>query len=344
MNDITDKIVLSGGGKNRIHYLDALKCLGILLVIQGHVEFMGLGLNDTYVNPSSLMKYSFNMPIFFFVSGFLAFKENDIGISGTIYKLKYKFLYLVLPALLIAAYYKLYTQENIFDIFTKGLGMYWFTFTLFEVFVLYYFAVMISRSKLMLIIILSILSIAGVGYLSFFSKYEIAFLDFNHLAKYFQYFSIGVIAKMYASTYDRVMRNETIKLITTGTFFVLLALLFYGMLPSVAYHFLRDIVLRWVGTFVVIAWFYSNKDRFEQDTRLNKWMSKIGKNSLAIYLLQYFFLPDFKAFPKLIESMDIVSVHIFSFIYAVVITVVCLIFIELLSNSAIIKKYALGEK
>lgn len=338
-----NRLVAMGGGKSRIAYLDAIKCLGILLVIQGHVELMGLGLNITYDEASSLLRYSFNMPIFFFVSGFLAHKDNELGCFDVL-KLKNKFLYLVLPALLIAAYYKLYTHENIIDIFTKGLGMYWFTFTLFEVFVLFYFAVMISRSKLMLIIILSLLSVAGVGYLSFFSNYEIAFLDFNHLAKYFQYFTVGVIAKMYASTYDRVMRSESIKLITTGAFFIILALLFYGILPSVAHHFIRDIVLRWLGTFVVIAWFYSNKDRFEQDTRLNKWISKIGKNSLAIYLLHYFFLPDFKAVPKLIESMDIVSVHIFSFIYAVVITVVCLIFIELLSNSAIIKKYALGKK
>ena len=332
------------GGKKRIPYLDALKCIGILLVIRGHVEFMGLGLDETYVNPSSLMMYSFNMPIFFFVSGLLAYKSNDLGAWGTISKLKDKFLYLVLPALLFAAYFKLYGQESIFDIFTKGFGMYWFTFTLFEVFVLYYIAVVFSRSKLMLITILCFLSVAGVGYLSFFSKYEIAFLDFNHLAKYFQYFAIGVAAKMYATTYDRIMRSETVKLVATGAFFVLLAFLFYDILPSVAHHFLRDIVLRWLGTFVVISWFYSNNERFDKDTRLNKWISIVGQNSLAIYMLQYFFLPDLKAFPELISKLDVFSIHIFSLAYTAVITIVCLVFIELLSTSKYIRRYALGKK
>lgn len=50
---------------DRIAYLDALKCLGILMVIEGLVKLMGMGINDTYDNPSSLMMYSFNMPIFF---------------------------------------------------------------------------------------------------------------------------------------------------------------------------------------------------------------------------------------------------------------------------------------
>ena len=333
-----------GGGKNRIAYLDALKCLGILMVIKGHVKFMGMGINDTYENPSSLMMYSFNMPIFFFVSGLLAFNGNDLGKLGTICKLKDKFLFLVLPALCFAAYFKLYDQERVLDLFTKGFGMYWFTFTLFEIFVLYCIAVAFSRSKLMLLTILSILSIVGVGYLSFFSKYEIAFLDFNHLAKYFQYFSLGVAARMYATIYDRIMRSEALRLISIGAFFVILTLLFYDFLPSIAYRFLRDIVLRWLGTFVVVAWFYSNKERFDLDTRLNKWISKIGKNSLAIYMLQYFFLPNLQTSNELISNMDVFSIHIFSLVYSIIITLVCLLFIDVLSTSKYIKRFALGKK
>ena len=34
--------IASGGG--RIRYLDALKCLGILLVIEGHVRQLGMGI------------------------------------------------------------------------------------------------------------------------------------------------------------------------------------------------------------------------------------------------------------------------------------------------------------
>ena len=55
-------VIIDRGDRNA--YL-ALKCLGILMVIEGLVKLMGMGINDTYDNPSSLMMYSFNMPIFF---------------------------------------------------------------------------------------------------------------------------------------------------------------------------------------------------------------------------------------------------------------------------------------
>lgn len=62
----------SCGLGGRINYLDSLKFLGFLLVIEGHVWDFGMGI-ETYDSLSGLMLYSFNMPIFFFVSGFLAY-------------------------------------------------------------------------------------------------------------------------------------------------------------------------------------------------------------------------------------------------------------------------------
>ena len=59
----------------RICYLDALKCLGIILVVEGHVRQLGMGIK-VYDTIPGLMLYSFNMPIFFFVSGLLAYKTN----------------------------------------------------------------------------------------------------------------------------------------------------------------------------------------------------------------------------------------------------------------------------
>lgn len=57
----------------RLAYFDTLKCLGILLVISGHVQFLGMDIK-VYDSPPTLMLYSFNMPLFFFISGYLAFK------------------------------------------------------------------------------------------------------------------------------------------------------------------------------------------------------------------------------------------------------------------------------
>lgn len=329
---------------NRIAYLDALKCLGILLVIRGHVELMGFGIDDTYKSISSLMMYSFNMPIFFFVSGLLAYKEQDLGSLRSIIKLKSKFLYLVLPSLFFVTYTALYEHTDISHLLAEGFGKYWFTPTLFEVFVLYSIAALFAKSRKVLLIFLGLLSIAGIGYLCKFSKFDIALLDLNHLAKYFQFFAIGVAARMYQTVYKRFMNSPILNLLSLASFFILAVVVFYDGIPSAVHHFLRDIVLRWVGTFVVISFFYKHQALFSASSLWNKCIMAIGQNSLAIYLLQYFFLPDLHAYSTYIKDLDTFSIHILAFGYTVVITLVCLLFIKLLSGSAFLRQYALGKK
>lgn len=328
----------------RLAYIDALKCLGILLVVSGHVQLFGMKI-EAYDSVSTLMLYSFNMPLFFFVSGYLAFKENAVGKIGELKKIRNKFVFWVIPAIVFYCFFKFQEQGGgIFNFLSDGLGEYWFTFTLFEMFLVYYIANWVSMSKWVLVGILAILSIAGVGYLSLFSQNEIAFLDFNHLAKYFQFFSLGVFAKMFTEQYDKLMRNEYLKAFTVIGFFVLLIALFQVEMPEVVFHFFRDIVLRYLGLSVVISFFYCNQEVFNKESRLNKLILKIGRNSLAIYLLQYFFMPDFSAFSAWREGLDWLSIYAIGFAYTVFITALCMVFIELLSNSVFVKKYILGSK
>ena len=303
---------------------------------------MGIEAYDSFF---TLMLYSFNMPLFFFVSGYLAYKKDAVGKMSELKKLWNKILFLVIPAIAFYFFSKFQAQGGgIFDFISEGLGKYWFTFTLFEMFLIYYVVNYISKSKWMLVVLLTLLSVIGVGYLSFFSQYEIAFLDFNRLSKYFQFFTLGVFAKMFFEQYDKLMRNECLKAFAIVGFFVLLSALFKVEMPGVIFHFLRDIVLRYLGLYIVISLFYCHQEAFDADTRLNKLILKIGQNSLAIYLLQYFFMPDFSAFPEWLQGLDWLSTYAISFAYTVFITALCLVFIELLSNSVFVKKYVLGKR
>lgn len=337
---------VSVGGGKRFAYLDALKCLGILLVISGHVQFLGMSI-EAYDSPSSLMLYSFNMPLFFFVSGYLALKLNTIGNIGELKKLGNKFLYLVLPAVVFYCFssFSEHGIGGIFDFIKSGFGKYWFTYTLFEMFVLFYIVNGFSRSKNMLAVTLAILSIIGVGYLSVFNnRFDIAFFDFNRLSKYFQFFTLGVYAKIFVEQYDKLMRNEYFKAMAIIGFFGLLFSLYQVSMPSVVYHFLRDIVLRYLGLYVVISFFYCNQEKFNSNSRWNNLILKIGQNSLAIYLLQYFFMPNFSAFPEWLAGLDTLSTFAISFAYTIFATALCMVFIELLSNSVFVKRYVLGKK
>lgn len=334
---------LNSLGVKRLSYLDAIKCLGILLVISGHVQFFGMKI-EAYDTPSTLMLYSFNMPLFFFVSGYLAFKEKTIGIWSELKKITNKFMFLVIPAICFYVIYNLKNGDGVLNFIQNGLSGYWFTFTLFEMFVIYYFVNAISKSKVALAATLVLISIVGVGYLSFFSQYEILFLDFNRLSKYFQFFTLGVLAKMFVKQYDILMRNEYLKTFSIISFFLLLFSLYHLNMPTVVFQFLRDIVLRYLGLYIVVSFFYCNQEFFNKETKLNKLILTIGQNSLAIYLLQYFFMPDFAAYSMWLQGLDKLSIYFISISYTIFITTLCMMFIQLISNSLFVKKYLLGKK
>ena len=140
------------------------------------------------------------------------------------------------------------------------------------------------------------------------------------------------------------MRNEYFKAMAIIGFFGLLFSLYQVSMPSVVYHFLRDIVLRYLGLYVVISFFYCNQEKFNSNSRWNNLILKIGQNSLAIYLLQYFFMPNFSAFPEWLAGLDTLSTFAISFAYTIFVTALCMVFIELLSNSVFVKRYVLGKK
>lgn len=323
--------------------MDALKCLGIILVIRGHVEIFGLGISQTYEYMSRLMTYSFNMPIFFFISGYFAYKENMS--IGSIHKnIWNKFLYLVLPAVAFSLYYNFISGSALVAFINEGFDKYWFTITLFLCFLLYYLVRLTVSAKRWQGMMMILLSLVGIGYLSFFSRYEVPLLDLNHLTKYFQYFTLGMLAKMYHKRYVRLLTNQA--LITTATigFFVLLVVLFQCSMPSFIHHTLRDLVLRYMGTFMIIALFFKYKEVFCQETKVNRLISYIGRYTLPIYLLQYFFMPDLRHFAGSINNLDMLTVNIICMGYTVVTTALCVLFIWLLSNSRFVSRYVLGHR
>ena len=310
-------------------------------MIEGHVRQLGMGIK-VYDTIPGLMLYSFNMPIFIFVSGLLAYKTN-MNIVDFLNKIKLKFIFLVVPAVIFVLFYDLLSHRNPIDVTNTGFGRYWFTISLFECFFLYYLSCVLIKKESIRHVFLLILSFIGIGVLSVYQKFGLPILDMNHLTKYFQFFVFGILSMRYKELYEKIVRNDFLKAIALISFFALLFLLDYSIWPKSAFHLMRDIVLRYLGTFVVVSFFVCHAAWFDNHTKINNIIMNIGQKSLAIYLLQYFFLPDIKNFGWT-NSLDLCSIHIISALYTIVITVVCLIIIDFFSNSNIVKKYCLGQK
>lgn len=328
--------------KNRETYADALKCLGILLVIRGHVTLFGFGETDTYSNMHLLMSYAFNMPIFFFLSGYFAYKQ-DMSIKGIAKNVWNKSLILIVPAIAFYAYDCLICDKPITNLINDGFGKYWFTITLFMCFLIYYTIKAVISSRTIQNTVLITLSLAGIVYLSLFGRYEIPLLDFNHLSKYFQYFVAGLFAKMYQDRYFRIISNQLLITLATIFFFVMLPVVCHNLLPGIAHKMVRDLLIRYAGTFMIISWFYRCRYYFTKDNSVNHIIAYIGHYTLPIYLLQYFFLPNFSMFNN-IMGLDTITTDIICFAYSVINITICIIFIQLISNSTFIKKFLFGIK
>ena len=326
--------------KKRIAYLDALKCLGILMVIDWHVRSVN-GFKP-YGSLSALMMYSFALPLFFFVSGFLAYKQS-MSLKDVWVSIRGKFVFLVIPAVVFRVGMDLMNHTNPLRFFSEGMHGYWFTVVLFECFLLYYLITLAIKNEKWRIGVLLALSLAGVGMLAIDKDFGPAIFDLRRLTKYFQFFVLGTLAKKFHPKYDALMHNEIVKSVLILSFFILLFLTTYEM-PSSLLHFLRDVVLRYLGTFAVISFFVCHEDGLQRPTRFNSLIALIGQNSLAIYLIHYFFLPHFLPRPEWFANLNLVTVHLLSMLYTVAITALCLLFIKFLSNSKFISKYVLGKK
>lgn len=326
--------------KKRIAYLDALKCLAILIVIDNHIR--NLNGFEAYDSLSGTMLKAVSLPIFFFISGMLAYKQQ-MTIGEVWSNLSRKFTFLVIPALAFRIGMNMVKHVNIFNFITEGMHGYWFTIVLFEIFLIYYVVTLTIKNEKWRIGVLIALSLAGVAMLALDKDFGPAIFDLRRLTKYFQFFVLGTLAMKYRPKYESLMNNEIAKAVLIVGTFVTLFLTTYGF-PPVVHHFLRDVALRYFATFAIVSFFVCHENYFQRETKLNSLIILIGQNSLAIYLLQYFFLPWFNPRPEWFNGLDMLTVHLFSMLYTVAITALCLLFVKFLSNSKFVKQYILGKK
>ena len=76
--------------KTRLEYLDAAKGLGILLVILGHIYAWNPNINRKIL---VTWIYSFHMPLFFILSGYLIADKLTVPCYSEYFKKKFKSFY-----------------------------------------------------------------------------------------------------------------------------------------------------------------------------------------------------------------------------------------------------------
>lgn len=287
----------------RLEYIDALRGFIMILVVYLHIINFGYHIAntkmeamDTFIN----LFIRFLMPLFFFISGFVLYKKERVW-RKTIIKdfIRKKFFILVTPTFIFLFLFAFLFSLSYIGSLTEMKSGYWFTIALFEFFVLYIVSNIISKPTGGGKIDIQILTISIMLYLigSAYRYYQlhsgdIWILDFIGIIhwRYYFFFVFGTLVKKYYSNFCQWMDNQYISAVII-ILMVVVHFVVSRFFPIHQYNTVTFLIQGTLGIMIVFTFFRRYEDSFSKTTFIGKWLQYIGRRTLDIYLLHYFFLP-----------------------------------------------------
>lgn len=278
----------------RIEYIDAMRGFTMMLVVLQHVSSLCIGLDDTPAYHHYLQQI--RMPLFFLISGFVLYKAgvtwNLKHIGGF---LKKKFSVQILSTLLFFTLYIHYSGKDfmhgILDTYKSG---YWFTYTLFIFFIFYSIIRFTCRKYEDIVIII----IAAVFYvINWPPLYDsIPFITDVKTALgieqwyYFCFFLIGTILKKHFNLVQHLLDKWYTLTICVIVYFLLN--IYRDLIPSSGVlGVILQFCVSFSGILIIFSFFRQNQASFTKEKILGRSLQYIGRRTLDIYLIHYFFLP-----------------------------------------------------
>lgn len=338
---------------NRLNYIDALRGFTMFLVVFGHVMLTSfdLGGYDSIIGSIFL---TFRMPLFFFIAGIFSYKAvNHWDISFYTKNVKKKLLIQIIPTFFFASLFLLCNNQNPITTFLSyGFGGYWFTIVLFEMFLIYYSISFICKYtyKVLVDYLLILCSITGIIVLVFFRGdgclWDI--LCIENLTKYFQFFTLGILCKKHFNRFLYFISSQVFRGGVILLFITCLLLYFnksFEQSNPLVYKGIHDIVVRYAGLIVIYISFYHYRNVFNKETTFNKSFLFIGRRTLDIYLLHYFFIPNMQFIKPYIEPTNMILIQfLLASIISIIIIFICLLISNVIRTSDILAKYLFGAK
>ncbi|MBR2881902.1 MAG: acyltransferase family protein, partial [Prevotella sp.] len=203
---------------SRMEWLDALRGFTMIMVVANHVSLLGFEQEWKHSSALSFL-ILFRMPLFFFVSGFLAYKASQVwNLRELGYLLLKKMRVQIIPTVVFFLLFSLLICPKFFDGVVHNFhspmkGGYWFTIALLWMFIIYYiFSYLESKLRVRSWIPIAILFVVSLGIYEtcYLPKYfpwamgyrgqQIQWLNDTSLCevmKYLPFFLMGVIVRRY---------------------------------------------------------------------------------------------------------------------------------------------------
>lgn len=288
--------------KQRIGYLDALRGFTMLLVVYHHLHYFGYGpllQEEGSITFNDVVKVFF-MPLFFFISGFSSYKNIVYyRVNDLMSFLREKSRVLLFPTIFFFLLYVfLFNYPLTIAAYDKMKVGYWFTITLFEYFVFSagtsFILEHLSISKrqkdfLFLFLCVLISALSGLQMLGINSGL-IGLLSIGQWC-YYVFFVAGILGRKHLDKLQLLLDNSTSMSILIVLFFSAIYFYYQGREMHRMQYLLSYLILGGTGVFVLFAFFRKYADMFSEKLFLGRSLQLIGRRTLEIYLLHYFFLP-----------------------------------------------------
>ena len=343
---------VSSGRKPRIAYIDALRGLTMLLVVYHHIQFYSYHA----VSDFNVFFVKFRMSLFFFISGWVLYKESRRWdfVTSKLFIIK-KFKVQIISTFIFFILYVYLFNLNFYNAIGASKFGYWFTYTLFFYFLFYITSVYITHFKNNSL--LEDIVVASVA-LIVLACYFIAKKDPNtaHQSiygiigipqwKYYVFFCFGTFVKKYFKQFVSITNNAQLMAVVIVSFFLLLfsEQIITNQLPI--FYTISFFLYGFLGITILYTVFRKNEEWFATNQNISRWMQYIGRHTLDIYLLHYFFIPrNLQMIGEFFKSYPNPTIELFfSSALALIVIGICLLVSKVLCTSPTLANVLFGKK
>lgn len=324
-----------------------MRGFAMILVIYWHVVWFLFNSNPNAIDTFFL---SFRMPLFFFISGLLAYSlkyDKQLYVK----RVKNRIYGQLIPTFVVGILYTFAANVTISDfMFGQLKAGYWFTYCMFQIFLIYatfnYFLDRRNFSKgHKAIIHLGVMTLLYIVVLILKEKTDIfesmvsKVLSIKLILKYYFFFLVGVICRAYFEKFCKLLENNII----FPLIFILDIAIFitFGLTP------ISSPILGLGGIVIVYKFFYFYREHFSKTTKTGTMLSYIGRHTLEIYLLHYFVLLGFNHIECNLVSMCSKNWGlelIVGLTLSIVILCFCLVIMNILKTAPLLNRILFGIK
>lgn len=279
----------------RIEYVDALRGFTMYLVVYAHIWSFGYHADgkDSFAN----ILLNFFLVLFFFVSGYVAYKKDaewSLSFVGTL--LKKKFVQLIIPAVIFCTIFCWWRGHGIDTALAPSNAGYWFTIHLFYFYVFYAVTnLVVKKGKaydLFLLLFAMVIFCISFSH-ELIERTQLGTDLFHYLGmknwRFFLFFCIGILIRKHFDSFVKLTDNRYWMALFVLGFFAMvfcankITLRIWQPLNMLIYGILSIIV--------IFTFFRKHEDSFRSTTKLGYCMQFIGKRTMDIYMIHYFLLP-----------------------------------------------------